>query len=425
MKKNYTLALIVLVMISTGLFLGFSNSDNPRGKTSFDYAGPVMDSQKPLPATETDDPNSGVYYSDYFNGANDTNALKARGYLVYYRGTGPQGVAAIWFQGNSGVFSAFEGPATGYVAANFQAVTLVNNIDSWMVLPDLDVVMGDVIRFRCRSVTNNPFPDSVRVMYNPLGGTTPESPGWVELGRFLCADDGTWELKSFAAPSSDLFARFAIRYNVVDGGPFGDNSNYMGIDALEVDGDGVLPVELSGFSSAVNANTVQLNWSTASELNNYGFDIERGVNGLWTKIGFVNGNGTTNSAVSYSFTDRNLNVGTYSYRLKQIDYNGTETFHYLSDEVLIGVPGQFEISQNYPNPFNPSTKINYQLPVDGKVNISVFDNSGREVANLVNEFKSAGYYTAEFNASALASGVYFYRISSGDFSSVKKMMLVK
>ncbi len=425
MKKHYTLFVVVAMIVSAGLFLGFSNSDNPRGKASFDYAGPSMDAGKVTTETETDNQNGVIYYTDNFDGANDTNALKARDYQVYYRGSGPQGGAATWFQGNSTVFPAFNGPTSGYVGANYQVVTGFNNIDSWLVLPDLEVFAGDVISFRCRSVTPNPFPDSVRVMYNASGGSTPESTGWVELGRFLCADDGNWELKSFVAPSYGFFSRFAIRYCVVDGGPLGDNSNYIGIDALEVSGQGTLPVELSSFSSVILANSVQLNWTTVAELNNYGFDIERRSGETWNKIGFVDGNGTTNEVINYSFTDRNLGVGSYSYRLKQIDFNGTETFHYLSGEVLIGVPSVYELSQNYPNPFNPGTKINYQIPTDGRVNISVFDNSGREVANLVNEFKTAGYYTADFNASSLSSGVYFYRITSGNFSAVKKMMLVK
>ncbi|MBK8551011.1 MAG: T9SS type A sorting domain-containing protein [Ignavibacteria bacterium] len=423
MKKIYA---VVLTVLTFGLFLGFNNSDNPKNKMSHDYSGPPIKGETYQPISNPAETDAAIYYSDNFDSSNDTTGLKARGYLVYYRGTGPQGVAATWFQGNTTVFSAFNGAANSYAAANYQVVTAVNDIDSWLVLPDLTVVTGDVMRFRCRGPLGSTFPDSVTVSYNASGGTTPESAGWVDLGKFDASIDGVWELKSFIAPSPGFAARFAIRYKVVDGGPFGDNSDYIGIDALEVEGDGVLPVELSSFVSAVSNNNVTLNWSTATETNNSGFDVERSsVNGQWSKVGNVTGNGTSTVGHSYSFTDRNLSTGNYSYRLKQIDFNGNFEYFNLSNEVNVGVPANFELSQNYPNPFNPTTKIEYQLPNDGSVNISVFDNAGKEVASLVNEFKSAGYYSVNFNAASLSSGVYFYYIKTGDFSAVKKMVLVK
>lgn len=190
-------------------------------------------------------------------------------------------------------------------------------------------------------------------------------------------------------------------------------------------GDAPLPVELSSFTSIINRRDVTLNWITASETNNSGFEIERSSNGVWTKIGNVNGNGTVSTPVNYSFTDRNLNSGSYNYRLKQIDFNGNFEYFNLNNEVNIGIPVKYDISQNYPNPFNPSTKINYDLPVDGKVSLKLFDMSGKEVATLVNEVKTAGYYTVSFNAMNLSSGVYFYRLNAGDFSATKKMMLIK
>ncbi len=187
-----------------------------------------------------------------------------------------------------------------------------------------------------------------------------------------------------------------------------------------------LPVELASFTSSVTGRDVKLNWVTATELNNSGFDIERSsAPGQWSKIGNVTGNGTTNSSVEYSYTDKNLASGKYSYRLKQVDYNGNFEYFNLSNEVSVGVPDKFNLSQNYPNPFNPSTTISFDIPVDSKVMISLFDMSGREVANIVNEFKTAGYYTVNFNGSSLASGAYFYRIDAGNFVDTKKMLLVK
>lgn len=191
-----------------------------------------------------------------------------------------------------------------------------------------------------------------------------------------------------------------------------------------------LPVELAAFTANVNRNNVVLNWSTSSETNNQGFDIERSLANTqdWTRLGNISGNGTTTDQKSYSYNDR-VNTGTYNYRLKQIDLNGNFRYHYMTGEVIVGVPTAYNLSQNYPNPFNPSTKIDYDLPYDGRVSIVLYDISGREVANLVNEVKTAGYYSLSFNASNLSSGMYFYRInaegSNNNFVQTKKMVLVK
>ncbi len=191
-----------------------------------------------------------------------------------------------------------------------------------------------------------------------------------------------------------------------------------------------LPVEMSSFTSSINGRNVDLNWATSTETNNSGFEVERTITGAntWTKIGFVNGNGTSATPHSYSYSDRRLQTGNYSYRLKQVDFNGNFAYHNLSNEVIIGIPGTFDLSQNYPNPFNPSTKIDYAIPFDGKVSLTIYDNSGKEVAKLVNNNLTAGYYTATFDASSLASGVYYYRLSlngTSNFSETKRMMLLK
>ena len=185
---------------------------------------------------------------------------------------------------------------------------------------------------------------------------------------------------------------------------------------------------MSSFTSSVGGRNVLLDWSTATELNNARFEIERSVNNQWTKIGEVAGNGTTTSPRSYSYFDKGLNTGSYTYRLKQIDYNGSFEYHNLSNEVVIGVPNQFELIQNYPNPFNPSTKIDYSIPFDGKVSLTIFDAMGKEVSKLVNYTQPAGYYTIDFNASEFASGIYYYRIDlngQSNFTDTKKMLLLK
>lgn len=188
-----------------------------------------------------------------------------------------------------------------------------------------------------------------------------------------------------------------------------------------------LPVSLSSFNSSVNKNAVNLKWKTAQEVNNKEFQVERKFEMAadWIKAATVQGKGNSSVPVEYSFIDRNLSSGKYSYRLKQIDNNGNFEYFNLSGDVIVGVPAKFDLSQNYPNPFNPATKINFDLPKDGLVSLKIFDMLGREVSTLVNEIRKAGYYTVEFNASNLASGVYFYRISAGEFSSVKKMIVLK
>ncbi|MBS1518987.1 MAG: T9SS type A sorting domain-containing protein [Bacteroidetes bacterium] len=191
-----------------------------------------------------------------------------------------------------------------------------------------------------------------------------------------------------------------------------------------------LPVELISFNSNLIDNDVILNWSSLSELNNAGFDIERKdqkekTNVSWKKIGSLSGHGTTSIVQNYFFKDNNLLTGSYSYRLKQIDFNGNFEYFNLSNEVVIGIPEKFELSQNYPNPFNPSTKIDFSLPADGLVTMKIFDMSGKEVMTLLNEVKTAGYHSVNFNASNLSSGIYFYRLSAADYTDTKKMMLVK
>ncbi|MBS1516892.1 MAG: T9SS type A sorting domain-containing protein [Bacteroidetes bacterium] len=190
---------------------------------------------------------------------------------------------------------------------------------------------------------------------------------------------------------------------------------------------GALPVELSSFNATVNNQEVLLTWRTTSETNNAGFDIERKSTGTeaWQKVGFMAGNGTTSTPKIFLYTDKNVPAGNYNYRLKQIDFNGNFEYHNLNSEVVVGIPGNFELSQNYPNPFNPETKISYQIPRDAYVSLKVYNNSGKEVATLVNNSVSAGYYTVNFNAANLSSGIYFYKLETEGFTKVMKMAVVK
>lgn len=193
--------------------------------------------------------------------------------------------------------------------------------------------------------------------------------------------------------------------------------------------DMLIPVELTSFTAFVNKNDVYLNWSTASEKNNLGFEIQRKSLNDFVTIGFTRGNGTTTQTQTYSFTDHNLSPGKYYYRLRQVDYNGAYEFSKIV-EVDIEAPKVYSLEQNYPNPFNPTTKINFNLTADSKVTLRIFNLLGEEVKILVNQTLSAGSHKIEFDASNLNSGVYIYKleavgIDGSTFKDVKKMTLIK
>ena len=189
--------------------------------------------------------------------------------------------------------------------------------------------------------------------------------------------------------------------------------------------DDVVPVEMTSFTFNVVGNSVNLNWNTATETNNKGFEVQRRtLSETFKTIGYVNGSGTTTQPQSYSFTDSKLEAGTYIYRLNQVDFDGSS---YASDELSIVINKSFSyaLEQNYPNPFNPTTLISYSVPERGNVSLVVYDLLGRQVASLVNQVKEPGSYKVNFNASNLPSGIYTYSIKSGNFVQSKKMMLLK
>ena len=187
-----------------------------------------------------------------------------------------------------------------------------------------------------------------------------------------------------------------------------------------------IPVELISFTSNVISDNVHLSWVTASETNNMGFEILRCAQNdyAWKKIGFIEGKGTTAETQSYSFIDPSLSPGYYSYRLKQMDFDGTFEYSNII-EVEIGAPRKFSLKQNCPNPFNPSTTIQYAISNRQFVTLKVYDILGKEIATLVNGEKSAGSYEIGFNASHLASGIYYYQLRAGDYVETKKMILLK
>ncbi len=221
---------------------------------------------------------------------------------------------------------------------------------------------------------------------------------------------------------------FRILHSVA-GGFTGDNiAAQIGVDNITAASQPV-PVELVNFSVSVLGKSAMLEWTTATETNNYGFEIERTSfsnkpNKVWVKIGFSPGAGNSSSPKMYNFIDsENRLSGKYLFRLKQIDIDGSYKY---SNEVEAEIqPGEYTLEQNYPNPFNPSTKIKFNIPMTEKVKIEVFNAVGNKVTTLLNGLKEAGSHEVQFEAENLASGVYFYKISVGNFIQIKKMVLIR
>ena len=208
----------------------------------------------------------------------------------------------------------------------------------------------------------------------------------------------------------------------------GTNAANVIVDGIRVSTSwtDVVPVELVSFNASANGTEVNLSWMTATELNNSGFSVERKTGSSnWQSIGFVKGNGTTTAANNYTFTDRNiLSQTAYSYRLKQMDFNGSYSYSKVV-QVSTNLISTFELKQNYPNPFNPSTQISFSLAQNGFVRLVVYNLLGQEVETLINRNMEAGSHSISFDASGLQSGVYIYKLTSSGFTLTKKMILLR
>lgn len=204
------------------------------------------------------------------------------------------------------------------------------------------------------------------------------------------------------------------------------NSGSQGnFSIVRITADDPIPVELTSFTASVYGNNVILQWTTATELNNSGFEVERRTKDTnYETLGFVAGSGTTTEQRSYIFNDVKVPDGKYIYRLKQIDFSGQFNFSY-EIEVEVITPAVYALEQNYPNPFNPSTTINYSIAEASVVKIAIYNLLGQEVALPVNEFQEAGAHSITFNASDLTSGAYFYTIETPQFKQTRKMLLAK
>jgi hypothetical protein len=227
-----------------------------------------------------------------------------------------------------------------------------------------------------------------------------------------------------------------ILQNVYASDENGQNVALKIVDGIIVIGEGVIPVELTNFNALFvkDQNIVRLEWSTRSESNNYGFEIQRSEDGEhFDNIGFVKGNGTTSTFQTYCFFDSNPVFETNYYRLKQVDFDGSVQYSNII-RVTLSLPSNYKLSQNYPNPFNPETTIEYTLLQPGKVDLTIYNKKGKEIRELVQESKPAGYFSTKWDSrnndgKKSASGIYIYQIEikTQDLSFVdsKKMILMK
>lgn len=273
--------------------------------------------------------------------------------------------------------------------------------------------------------------NSVTFAYNNSGGANNGleiSIPFSELGASTVMNVNAF---AFIVSSSGFFSDVTVPGNVTGGNP-GFNADFSTLSGSPYNsGNQALPVELTLFSSAVNGNVVTLYWETATELNNFGFEVERALFSTtpvekWEKIGFVEGSGNSSSPKEYSFTDENLSSGVYAYRLKQIDHDGSFEYSEIVEVDVTNIPNGFVLDQNYPNPFNPSTTIRFAIAETELVELKVFDPLGNEVATLFNGIADGGrIYEAVFDAANYSSGIYFYRLETKEKVESRKMLLIK
>jgi len=278
-------------------------------------------------------------------------------------------------------------------------------------------------------------PDSIRITgYGVDGGTANQTqqthlgPNWGSSGTTMRYRTDTQGGNS-GSPVIDEVTGYSVGVHT-HGGCTSSGGNNSGTSLFHtgfwaaVD-SGIIPVELTSFTASGYEDYAEISWITATETNNAGFSLERkSTNINWIEVAFINGNGTTTETKAYNYLDEKLNVGKHSYRIKQIDYDGTFTYSKIV-EIEISAPDNYALFQNYPNPFNPSTKIEFNIPADAQVQLNVYNTLGEKVAEIFNGTLTGGYHEIIFDATSLTSGIYFYRLESNEFVSTRKMMLIK
>lgn len=395
----------------------------------------------PMSSTYTENFADIANWTDNFAGGTGANCFGA--VAVNSTGTIPDGVktttstAAFGTSGGVQRGSLLGNPAGTIVLLSTGATdnTSAVAIDLFLDFSVSGGYLAGALSFAWASVNNSTGNrnGSLRIYTSTDGSTFAELTA-AQVLNFTNNSPTSGTISTVQLPSSfnnSAAARIRFYYCNGTGGSAGSRPK-ISIDDISVTNNGALPVELTSFTALVRGGKVELDWSTATEVNNYGFDVERKAKNneqstmnSWTKMAFVSGNGTSNIVHNYSYTD-NAGIGEYSYRLKQIDRDGK--FVYSKEvESTVGItPNTIVLGQNYPNPFNPETNIEFAVPATGHATLKVYNMLGEQIATLVNGNIEAGVLNhVSFKGSSFPSGMYFYTLRSANFVDTKKMLMVK
>jgi hypothetical protein len=351
--------------------------------------------------------------------------------------------ARIFTQYNSKytiIYALWDEEEQGLIGSAYYALQAYNAGDSIMGVINLDMISWDSNSDNKAEIHTRPIANSISLKDKMIETNSLYSIGLtlytVNPGATYSDHASFWNRNYGAILLIEYDSDFNAYYHTVNDKIqyfnlpyfFKNSKAALGTVATLAELTDIVPVELLAFTASVNNSNVQLLWSTATELNNLGFEIERSIDNLdnFVTVGFVEGKGSSTEINYYSFNDNPelSGVNQLYYRLKQVDFDGTFSYSDVVN-VTYDVPAEFVLSQNYPNPFNPSTRINYFVPKESFVSIKVYDFLGREVTALVSETKSTGSYEIVFDASNLPSGTYFYTLRTDNYSSTKKMIIIK
>ncbi len=377
------------------------------------------------------DPTAGDYHKYVLPGTYSITVV-ANGYQS-------QTINNVVVTTNSSTVTDFQlQPGEGHYVYKFAASQIPNNNYSDEGLTPAVIGQPDDINYSigkngwCVLDMQYPIPDVTGSDFTVYEGDTSPEGYYCYAGQTI---DGPWLLlgtgngtTQFDLAASGLAHAQFIR--ILDDGDGTAVTPNAGFDLDAIEATAVIPVELVSFTAESEGDKVVLMWQTATETNNSGFEIQKSeksnVNGqtVWEKVTFVDGRGTTTEVTNYTYNDKVVKPGTYLYRLKQIDFDGTVAY---SPEVEIDVTGpeEFALFQNYPNPFNPTTTIKFSLPKKANVKLIVYNAVGQVVVELINKTMEQGYHQVQFAAGDYTSGVYYYRLKTSEFTSIKKMLLLK
>ncbi|QQS35548.1 MAG: discoidin domain-containing protein [Ignavibacteriales bacterium] len=320
-------------------------------------------------------------------------------------------VSNVWASATTDLNTSPQGTTDGlgYYSGNNNSRWAANPMPQWITWD-----LGQVTNISQTKISFYDFLGGRIYVYSVLVGT--DTVNWTTAVNNASSVADEWTVNQFS-PIQGRYVRLVCHSNSAN--------DWANVWEVEIWGsDQTTGVDLSALTAAVSNNNVTLSWSTSSESNNNGFEIQRRSDGNFETIAFIAGNGTTTTAHNYTYTDVQPIIAHYVYRLKQIDFDGT--FSYSNEVEVNLLPESYELFQNYPNPFNPSTKVKFNLPVAERAAIYVYDMLGQKVMEVVNKEFTAGTHEVEIDASNLSSGVYVYQLNVGNnFSAIKKMMVMK